>query len=57
MLTPVEDDGESSCSEMLEAEATEDEKNFEKLKGAVRTRPNAPAIVHLPKYTFKVSLS
>ena len=55
MLTPVEDDGESSCSEMLEAEATEDEKNFEKLKGAVGTR--LPAIVHLPKYTFKVSLS
>jgi proteasome activator subunit 4 len=32
MLTPVEDDGESSCSELLEAEAIEDEKKAEKLK-------------------------
>ena len=62
MLTPVEDDGESSCSEMLEAEATEDEKNFEKLKGAVShlpkfTCPNAPALIYLPLCTYKYALS
>lgn len=32
MLTPVEDDGESSCSEMLETEAVEDEKKAERFK-------------------------
>ena len=29
MLTPVEDDGESSCSELLEPEAAEDERKAE----------------------------
>ena len=36
MLTPVEDDGESSCSEMLDNEAPFEERETEEDKSAER---------------------
>ena len=36
MLTPVEDDGESSCSEMLDNEAPDEERETEEDKSAER---------------------
>ena len=36
MLTPVEDDGESSCSEMLDSEVPFEEREAEEDKSAER---------------------